>query len=239
MTDIAPSRSGLINGHEWVDMGLSVKWATCNVGALSPLDFGYYFAWGETKPKTEYSWENYKFRESGDSCTTVTFNKYNTLKKRGRIDNKTRLDRSDDAAQANWGGTWRMPTRKEIEELKNMCIWDSFINAQRLEYFKVTSKITGNSIFIPAGGYWDESGYRERLGFLWLAAIEADDPRTHEEKYLEKTLEETRPFSTHRACDTCNAIAFSFNYCHFFESDWISCCQEYRFYGLPVRAVSD
>lgn len=140
--------NGINNGHEWVDLGLSVKWATCNVGALNPTEFGNYFAWGETSPKDYYSLKNYKFYVSGDLDTRVVFSKYVCEKERGSIDNKRRLDYSDDAANVNWGGTWRMPTASEWDELINNCTWTLVEQPERYG-FDVMSNINGNSIFIP------------------------------------------------------------------------------------------
>ena len=89
-----------IDGYEYVDLGLSVKWATCNVGADSPEDYGDYFAWGETEPKSTYYWSTYKwYRGDYDNLT-----KYCTSSSYGTVDNKKQLDLSDDAARANWGG---------------------------------------------------------------------------------------------------------------------------------------
>ena len=112
--------------HEYVDLGLSVKWATCNVGASSPEETGYFFSWGETKPKAKYNWETYKY--------------------------KTILELSDDAANANWGGDWRMPTREEQDELRTECTW-TWTTQNGVKGYKVTSKTNGNSIFLPAAGY--------------------------------------------------------------------------------------
>ena len=94
------------NGHDYVDLGLSIKWATCNVGASSPEEYGDYFAWGETEPKSIYDWSTYKYCNGSE--TTLT--KYNYSNIYGTVDNKTTLEMSDDAARANWGGGWRMPT---------------------------------------------------------------------------------------------------------------------------------
>ena len=97
------------NGHEYVDLGLSVKWATCNVGADSPEEYGYHFAWGETSPKTTYNWSTYKYCNGDEySMTKYCDDSF------GTVDNKTTLELSDDAARVNWGGKWRMPTRAEI-----------------------------------------------------------------------------------------------------------------------------
>lgn len=143
---------GVENGHEWVDLGLSVKWATCNVGACKPKDSGNYFAWGETKPKQYYDYNTYKWCRG----TWVTLTKYNVRSDRGIVDNKTTLELSDDAAHVNWGGSWRMPTIAELDELRKKCTW-TLEYKDGLYAFKVTSKINGNSIILPAVGYRDKS----------------------------------------------------------------------------------
>ena len=150
---------GYDNGHEWVDLGLpsGTKWATCNVGASSPSDYGNYYAWGETSTKSEYSWKNYTFRTSGDSYENVCFSKYNTDSKHGTVDNKTQLDLDDDAARANWGGKWRIPTKAQWEELNAKCTWSWTGNGH-----KVTGP-NGQNIYLPAtstktiGYYWSSS----------------------------------------------------------------------------------
>ncbi|MBR3609326.1 MAG: hypothetical protein IKL50_05525, partial [Bacteroidales bacterium] len=95
--------TGMENGKGYVDLGLSVKWATCNVGATTPEEYGYYFAWGETTPKTTYYWSAYKYCNGTDDSMT----KYCTNSKYGIVDNKTTLELTDDAAHVNWGGSWR------------------------------------------------------------------------------------------------------------------------------------
>ena len=153
----ATSTSGKENGHEWVDLGLSVKWATMNVGATSPEGYGSYFAWGETSPKSEYNWKNMKYRTEGDDYDNVKFSKYVVDGRYGPVDNKTRLELSDDAARANWGGSWRMPTLNEIKELQDNCT-RAWTTQNGVEGYKVTSKKNGNSIFLPAAGYrWDDN----------------------------------------------------------------------------------
>ena len=124
--------TGSINGHDYVDLGLSVKWATCNVGATSPSDYGSYFAWGETSTKSEYTPVN-----------SVTWRK-----SIGDIAGNPQYD----AARANWGGTWRLPTKAECEELVNNCTW-TWTAQDGHNGYRVTSKANGNSIFIPAAGY--------------------------------------------------------------------------------------
>ena len=97
---VEPDLEDTDNHHEYVDLGLSVKWATCNIGANSPEEYGDYFAFGEVKPKSDYTWSNYKWCES----STYTLTKYCTESNYGIVDNKTVLDPEDDAAVVNWGG---------------------------------------------------------------------------------------------------------------------------------------
>ncbi|MBQ2122569.1 MAG: hypothetical protein II200_01090 [Bacteroidaceae bacterium] len=132
--------------YEWVDLGLSVKWATCNVGASSPEEYGNYYAWGETETKDYYSNETMTFRLN-----------ISELKSRGYIDSEGNLTSSYDAATANWGKEWRMPTRDEVKELIEKGIWTwQYLNG--VKGYKVTGP-SGNSIFLPPAGYrgWDWS----------------------------------------------------------------------------------
>ena len=140
------------NGHAYVDLGLSVKWATCNVGATTPEGYGDYFAWGETSPKTRYDWHTYKYCNGLDDTMT----KYCVGLSYGTVDNKTTLELTDDAARVNWGGKWRMPTRAEQDELRDTdnCTW-TWTTQNGVKGYKVTSKKNGNSIFLPAAGYRD------------------------------------------------------------------------------------
>ena len=139
--------NGTENGHGYVDLGLSVKWATCNVGANASEEYGDYFAWGETEPKTTYDWSNYKWCNGSE--TTLT--KYNTNSDFGIVDNKTTLELSDDAAHVNWGGSWRIPTYAELLELRDQCTW-TWTTQNGVDGYNVTSKKNGNSIFLPAAG---------------------------------------------------------------------------------------
>ena len=137
--------------YEYVDLGLSVKWATCNVGASSPEEYGDYFAWGETSPKANYSWSTYKHCKG--SYDTMT--KYCTSSSYGTVDNKTVLDLSDDAAHVNWGGSWRMPTIAEFRELIDNCTW-TWTTMNGVCGYKVVGKKSGYAgdwIFLPAAGY--------------------------------------------------------------------------------------
>lgn len=126
---------------EYVDLGLSVKWATFNVGATSPEDYGDYFAWGETETKDKYSWATYKWCDG----TSTNMTKYNTE------DGKTILEPADDAAQVHWGGKWRMPSKEEVDELTQQCTW-IWTTHNNVNGYKVTGP-NGNSIFLPAAGY--------------------------------------------------------------------------------------
>lgn len=121
-----------INGHEYVDLGLpsGTKWATCNIGANNPTDFGYYFAWGETSPKRNYTEGN---------CLTDG-------KSIGNISGKPAFD----AARAKWGGTWRIPTATEMEELIEYCTWAN-TTENGVSGYRIIS-LNGNSIFLPTTG---------------------------------------------------------------------------------------
>jgi len=161
------------NHHDYVDLGLSVKWATCNVGADSPEDYGDYFAWGETQPKTNYTWSTYKWcRGNQDNLT-----KYCTDSDYGTVDDKIQLDLTDDAARVNWGGSWRMPTIDELTELREKCNW-TWTTQKGVNGYKVTSKTNGRSIFLPAAGYRDDSSlsYAEAFGYYWSSSLDTGDP---------------------------------------------------------------
>lgn len=152
------------DGVEAVDMGLSVKWANMNVGAKKSSGFGTYFAWGETKPKEYYSWNTYAWSRGNTQFLT----KYSTT------DRRTQLAISDDAARANWGGEWRMPTVSEYEELINPanCSWE-WTNKDGVNGYKVTSKKTGNSIFLPITGFrfYADVQFRAVYGYYWTSTL--------------------------------------------------------------------
>ena len=156
---------GEISGHGYVDLGLpsGVKWATCNVGAETPTGFGDYFAWGETSPKAEYSWETYQHwvdangdGECGEGETT--------------IDSDISGNAQYDAATANWGGSWRMPTVEELEELYNNCEW-LYMTINGLHVMKVTGP-NGHSIYLPVAGCRRGSSldYAGGRGYFWSSA---------------------------------------------------------------------
>ncbi len=142
-----------INGHEAVDLGLSVKWATCNVGADKPSDYGDYFAWGEILTKEEYNKETYTLAKN--KLDNIVRNLYN------------------DAATALWGKQWRLPTRNEIDELLNKCQWRWVARRVHHSGYIVTG-INGNSIFLPAAGYWRNKKvvHSEICGNYWCSEID-------------------------------------------------------------------
>ena len=152
-----------------VDLGLSVKWANMNVGATKDSGFGSYFAWGEIKPKKYYSWGTYVW--SKDDTQFIL--KYSTT------DRKTQLVPSDDAATANWGEDWRMPTVDEYEELIDPanCKWD-WITKDGINGYKVTSKKNGNSIFLPITGFRFYEGvqFRAIKGIYWSSTVYTGNP---------------------------------------------------------------
>ena len=158
-------------GVEAVDLGLSVKWASCNVGAESPEEYGGYYAWGETEEKTNYSLSTYKWCNGSNDSQT----KYCTSSSYGTVDNKTTLDPEDDVAHVKWGGTWRMPTIAEQDELLSKCSW-SWTSVNGVNGYRVTGP-NGNSIFLPAAGYryggdvYDSGSF----GGFWSATLDSGE----------------------------------------------------------------
>ena len=160
--------------HEYVDLGLSVCWATCNIGASNPFELGKMLSWGELADKPSYRyWDYYKWY-SGNG-----FSKYNSLSGYGNdgfVDEKTILEPYDDVAHVLWGDDWRMPTRAEFDELINNCTWELIAFGNVSGYY-ITSCVPGytdRSIFLPAaGGNWGESRGISSDGFYWSS--EASD----------------------------------------------------------------
>ena len=160
LTASAQSQStGKHNGHEWVDLGLSVKWAKCNIGASASSDYGTYFAWGETASKSSYTEDN-------------SMTKYKQLADLSG-------DKKYDAARANWGGEWRLPTADECLELIEKCTWTWTTQDGHVGY-KVTSPVNGESIFLPAAGCRDgDALYDDGLcGQYWCSTPEYFDDYT-------------------------------------------------------------
>ena len=174
--------------HEYVDLGLSVRWATCNVGADKPEDYGDYYAWGELTPKESYTWENYRFRTSGDDEGTVKLSKYTSMIYTSVFDanignyiadNKTQLDPEDDVAHVKWGGDWRLPTDEEMNELIDSCTW-TWTTVNGVNGCLVTSNrpgYTDRSIFLPATGkYGFETSNKSAgtWGHYWSNSVNKD-----------------------------------------------------------------
>ncbi len=157
---------GYISDHGYVDLGLpsGLKWATCNVGASSPSDYGNYYAWGETTTKSSYTKKN-----------SLTYNKKEKdLRSSGIIDTAGNLTASHDAARANWGGSWRIPAENEYRELKDKCTWTWMSQGDKKGY-KVTGP-NGKSIFLPAAQYLYNSSPNllKDSGYYWSASVYAD-----------------------------------------------------------------
>ncbi|MBQ8761591.1 MAG: hypothetical protein IJZ06_09275 [Bacteroidales bacterium] len=186
--------NGEIDGHEYVDLGLpsGLKWATCNVGADSPECCGDYFAWGETCSKTEYTEENSVTygQQIGDFSGNALY----------------------DAATANWGGIWRMPTNKEINELMICCEWE-WIQVNGVNGIKGVG-LNGNSIFLPASGYYVGTSLYDYgdSGHCWSSTPNIDDDHENEDRYA---------------------------YTLYFNIDYQRVSYGYRFSGVTVRPVAE
>ena len=168
--------------HEYVDLGLSVKWATCNVGAESPEDYGDYFAWGETEPyysslsplvwkegHEEGYWGGNSYFDYDSSLRPPSYRKY-------RDDGNTVLAPEDDAAHVNWGGEWRMPTREEFQELldKKNCTW-TWTSICGIQGYKVESRkkgFKGNYIFLPGADSFSKTRWGSSyMGLYWSSTL--------------------------------------------------------------------
>lgn len=158
--------------HEWVDLDLpsGTLWATCNIGANSPEEYGDYFAWGETEPKLYYSLSTYKLCEG----TFNTNTKYCTKEGNGIVDNKIELEPIDDAAIVNWGISWQVPSKEQFKELinANNCIIN-MTTQEGVEGWLITSKSNNNNIFLPATGYFEGSNlyHLNEYGCYWSRTL--------------------------------------------------------------------
>lgn len=156
---------------EMADLGLSVKWATCNLGAVNPEDYGDYYAWGELETKTSYSWPNYIWC-NGSSTSLI---KYNTNSAYGIVDNLTQLEPQNDVVYVLSEGKWRMPTLDEAKELIKDCSWQR-TTVNGVAVFRVTSKragYTNASIIIPIAGYYSGTNmtHRGNYGLYWTSSL--------------------------------------------------------------------
>ncbi|MBR6197503.1 MAG: protein kinase [Bacteroidaceae bacterium] len=228
-SSIGPKCSGTINGHDYVDLGLSVKWATMNIGATSVTGYGKHYAWGEIKAKSRYDWSTYKWSVNGSNSSFCKYTDEGA---------KKTLDLEDDAVKQNWGGAWRMPTHEEQDELVHKCYWvwtSSYDGSGVAGYIVYAAKSSsdkghvvynGNTpsseyslsdfhLFLPAAGFCDGSSlYRAGVsGFYWSSSLGGH--------YEGCTFE-----LDSRAC--------SLN----FKSGYRSCSHiDNRYYGRSIRAV--
>ena len=170
----------IVENHEWVDLGLpsGTLWATCNVGADNPEEYGNYFSWGETDPKASYDLSNYKFNSGSGKMT-----KYCTISSfgsNGFTDDLTELEPTDDAATANWGKGWQMPNKAQIDELLDPAFTTTeWTTLNDLIGKKIISKKNSNWIFVPAGGFIEgTSKYRAgSFGSCWSRSLIETSPR--------------------------------------------------------------
>lgn len=199
------------NDHEYVDLGLpsGTLWATCNVGANAPEDYGDYFAWGETDSKDNYNWKTYMWCNGSERILTK-YSKDCLYYDDGFVWCKMELDPMDDAAYVKWGELWRMPSQEQIHELCNFCTWQwtqlNGINGQ------MVTGPNGNSMFTPAAGQRSGDSLHHAgpifVGYYWSRGLNSD------------------PDNPDDAC--CN-LRFSFKYaCPFIDN---------RYTGCSVRAV--
>lgn len=177
------SSGGSSTEHEYVDLGLpsGTLWATCNIGANSPEEYGDYFAWGETEPKDYYDWNTYKYAngtdaEYGKLTKYCPYNEDHIYGDNGFTDNLTVLLPEDDAATANWGSGWRMPTKEEMRELYDIC--NSTFTTQNGVKGRIFVGTNGNTLFLPAAGYRDrdELYYAGSRGYYWSSSLYAGSP---------------------------------------------------------------
>ena len=199
-------------GRQYVDLELpsGTLWATCNVGANSPEEYGSYFAWGETKPKNVFNWGTYKL--CGGSQQTMK--KYCVDSMYGTIDNLVSLEAGDDAATTLWGSEWQMPSQEQLQELFNsyFTTWEQ-TTQNGVKGMKVTSRMNGKSIFLPAAGgfctmdytganYTGEGSY----GYYWTRSL-------------------------------CQNACYAAGYLIFYQGGQNVASHTYRYYGCSIRPV--
>ena len=171
--------------HEYVDLGLpsGTLWATCNVGANTPEEYGDYFAWGETVPKDYYDWNTYKWC-NGNEYTLTKYSTDSNYGYNGFVDNKTELDTYDDAAYVNWGPSWRMPTTEQQRELYEKCssVWTTQNGVNGLLF----TGPNGNTLFLSAASYryfqwhYGVGSY----GDYWSRTLDTDYPNDAYDLYF-------------------------------------------------------
>ena len=166
------------NGHEYVDLGLpsGTLWATCNIGATKPEEYGDYYAWGETSTKNVYNWTTYKYA-NGKYDKLTKYCNGSDYGNNGFTDNLTELQRGDDPATANWGSGWQTPSYEQWKELlANTTNEWTTQNGVKGRLF--TSKKNGKSLFLPAaGGRWfDELYFVGSVGIYWSSSLYTGSP---------------------------------------------------------------
>ena len=195
--------------HEWIDLGLpsGTLWATCNVGANAPEEFGDYFAWGETQTKNIYNWNTYQHCCNGNGRQLIKYCTKSSYGNNGFVDNLTEVQPNDDAATVNWDSEWCMPTGEQWEELLNNtnCTWTTLNGVNGRQF----SGSNGQIIFLPAAGYWGNNFSTDSIGsqgMYWSSSLNSDEP------------------------DLGAHLFFTFDNCllHFFS---------YRYFGNPIRPV--
>ena len=187
MKDIDDMANDII---QMIDLGLSVKWGTCNVGATKPEESGNFYSWGETEPKESYLMETYKLCLKIESWVDVEMSKYNikpddknkSVVIKGKIDNLKTLTSADDAANKVLGGKWRTPTIEEFVELRNNCTWQ-WTTINGVSGYKVSSKKSGleeNYIFLPAVGYKSGTVFQNpgTHGYYWSGTVNEKNSNT-------------------------------------------------------------
>lgn len=180
--------------YEYIDMGLSVKWATFDIGATKVGEYGKFFQWGDTQGYTSsevgsgtgkkyFDWSDYKY--CNGSYDTLT--KYNNNSSYGTVDNKTVLESSDDAATANMGKGWRMPTEAEYTELINACnqTWDS---TNKWRIFTLKTDSTKKVVFPASGrGNYGSVYYQGSLGCFWSSSLDTSGPGNGRYLYVDSS----------------------------------------------------
>lgn len=172
---------------EYVDLGLSVNWATCNIGAERPEEYGDYYSWGEIEPKRSYAWDNY-IHSNGSNKKLTKYCSDSSYGDKGFTDNKTSLDPEDDVAHIKLGKGWRIPTREEFEELMQNCTW-TWNTLNGVNGYLVTSNKSGytdRSIFLPASGLRSLSNlfFVGQYGFYWSTTTSNNFPDSAVSLYI-------------------------------------------------------
>ena len=162
------SRSGSKHGYDYVDLKLpsGTLWATCNIGANKPEEFGYFYAWGENNIKFAYNWQSYmhgKYKELTKYCNKPSFGRH------GLVDNITTLQACDDAATTRWGRGWHIPTKKQWDELYQNTRGKIVVQNDVLGW--IFTAANGKTLFLP------EASYEEyRCGSYWSSTLFGEEP---------------------------------------------------------------